>query len=455
MTAPILPEPAQRNGQLTRLLLLLILALSAFIQFTVISRTTVVVPLRVDASDYFSYAYNLRHYGVYSISSDWAVDRAALGRDERPAAGLPTPDAYRPPGYPLFLSMLGMPEPSNAYLRRVYLVQAGLGVLSVWLLYLVAAAFLGRGWALAPALLAAISPHLAVISAHVLSESLFYFLLLAALATSLRAATNGNRWQCVAAGVLWGLCSLVRSTTQFLPPLLVLMVFALPRLRQYRLIASLGVICFLATLAPWILRNLQDSISNSGDSLMVKSMAHGSYPDFMYEGRRRSYGYPYRFDPDSEKISRNLPTILGHIAKRFGSEPVRYARWYLIGKPIAFLSWGDPQGQDILIYPVAHTPYYEDIRFATIRQVAFLLHWPLMLLGLIAVALLWLKSGWLRLDATTLRAARLVALVVVYVLALHMIAAPFSRYGIPFRPLLYALAMLPLRGAWLRLRHPE
>lgn len=433
------------NRRLARLLLLLILALSALVQFTVVSRTTVVEPLRVDAADYFSYAYNLSHFGVYSISRNW---------DKDPAAPAPTPDSYRPPGYPLFLSLLGTPERSDAYLHRVSLVQAGLGVLSVWLLYLVAAALLGRNWALAPAFLAAaMSPHLAVISTHVLSESLFYFLLLAALTTSLKAAISGNRWVCVVAGVLWGLCSLVRPTTQLLPPLVVLMVFALPRLRQYRLTASLGLIFFFATLAPWLIRNQQDSVSSSGPSLMVKSMAHGSYPDLMYEGRPESYGYPYRFDPDSENISRDLPAIVGHIAGRFRAEPARYARWYLIGKPIAFLSWADPSGRDILIYPVSHTPYYEDVRFAILRQVAFILHWPLMVLGLAGAALLWLKPSWLCLDESHLRAARLVALVVVYAIALHTIAAPFARYGIPFRPLVYALALVPIRAGYLQSRH--
>ena len=59
---------------------------------------------------------------------------------------------------------------------------------------------------------------------------------------------------------------------------------------------------------------------------------------------------------------------------------------------------------------------------------------------------------WLVLGESGTLAAAIVALVVAYSIAFHMIVAPFPRYGIPFRPLLYALAMLPLRAAWLQWR---
>jgi hypothetical protein len=38
----------------------------------------------------------------------------------------------------------------------------------------------------------------------------------------------------------------------------------------------------------------------------------------------------------------------------------------------------------------------------------------------------------------------MVAIVVAYAVGFHIVVAPFPRYGVPFRPLLYLLAMLPL-----------
>jgi hypothetical protein len=38
----------------------------------------------------------------------------------------------------------------------------------------------------------------------------------------------------------------------------------------------------------------------------------------------------------------------------------------------------------------------------------------------------------------------MVGIVVAYAIGFHVVVAPFPRYGMPFHPLLYLLAMLPL-----------
>jgi 4-amino-4-deoxy-L-arabinose transferase-like glycosyltransferase len=435
----------QRSSRLPGLLLVLILSLSALIQFNAVARTEVDFPLRSDAGDYFTYAYNLHHHGVYSRTHP---------SGEGVAASIPVPDKVRSPGYPLFLAMVGAPEPTDAYLRRVSLIQAGLGVLSVWLIYLVAVRFVGRNWALPVALLTALSPHLATISTYLLTESLFFFLLLASIYSLLRAVDSQGRWLYVLTGVLWGLTTLVRPTAELFPPVLLVAVLALPQLRKFRLSALLAFACFAAVLAPWVIRNQSDSVNKSGPDLMVLTLLHGSYPDFMYEGRAQSFGFPYRFDPDSERISRDLPTVLKHIADRFRAQPATYTRWYLFGKPGYFLSWGNVQGWDVFIYPVKHSPYFENRGFAAIRFFSLTLHWPLMVLGLAGAVLVWLRPRSLMLDDRATRAATIVALVVAYAIAFHIIVAPFPRYGIPFRPLLFALAVVAARAMSLHLlRH--
>lgn len=441
MTALAEKNDAAPRSRLVPLLLLLILSLSAFIQFTTVSRTVVEMPLRADSGDYFSYAHNLYEYGVYSA-------RRPTGAGE-PA---PKPDRLRSPGYPWFLAMMGEPSPDDAWLRQIALAQATFGVFSVLLAYLLARSYLGLGAALTAALLTAISPHLATISTYVLTESLFFFLLLASLLTLVRALASGKRRLYLATGLLWGLCSLVRPTTQFLPPLLLLATMLVPTLRAHRREALVAFACFALIMAPWLIRN-RFVEWEPGSSLSVLSLLHGSYPGFMHDNQAQSFGFPYRHDPQAPAAAHDLGSVTRHIGRRAAEHPTRYLSWYLVGKPVYFLSWGNIQGPgDILIYPVLSSPWYEDSRFRWLWLLAYVLHWPLMILGLAGGLMAWLRPGWLGLGPRALLGARVVALVVAYAIAMHIVVAPFPRYGIPFRALLFALAMLPLQAGWLRLR---
>ena len=432
--------PADPSSRTYRLLLLLVLSLSAFIQFTVVSRTIADVPIRADASEYFSYAYNLHNFGVYSIQKTWTLP---------PETSEPVPDKLRSPGYPLFLLATGVPEPTSTYLRRVTMVQAALGVLSVLLTYLIAVNFLTRPLALAVALLAAINPSLATISTYLLSESLFLFLLLAGVLSLIRSIRDPVPWKFFATGLVWGLCALARPTMEFLPWLLFIAVFIVPSWRRFAKPGAIAIAGFLLVASPWIIRNL--SVEQPGASLMIKTLAHGSYPNFMYDNKPESFGFPYRFDPDAAENSKDLGAILHHIADRFENEPATYFRWYLLGKPYFFLSLENVQSWDIFIYPVLQTPYADDARFEALREVGLKVHWPLVFLALLGIALLAHSPLWRSYRAGGRTAAGIVGLVIVYAIGFHMIAAPFPRYSIPFRPLIFALAAIPVQALWLRL----
>jgi hypothetical protein len=97
---------------------------------------------------------------------------------------------------------------------------------------------------------------------------------------------------------------------------------------------------------------------------------------------------------------------------------------------------------------VERSPYFEEHFFDRVRLLMYWLHWPLMLLGLLGMGLAcWRPTRWgLRGDSLT--AARLVSVVIVYAIAFHMIGAPYPRYGIPFRPLLFPMALLTLSTLW-------
>ena len=438
-----MPEPVPEaatggRDRQVRLLLVLLLSLAAWLQFTVAARTEVAYPLRSDAGEYFSYAYNLHHSGVYSMEPTW-----------RDPARQAVPDALRTPGYPLFLLLAGEPVPDLAWLHRISLLQAGLGVASVLLAWLVSRRFLGEKLALLAGLMVAINPWLVAANTYLLTESLFTFLLLAATLQTLRAvdAVGGRPWQALAAGLLWGLCSLVRPTMQFLPLACVLLSL-LPAMKTCRRPALLVLLGFALAVSPWVLRNQLVDVGDSGSRLMVNALAHGSYPGFMYRDQAESFEFPYRHDPEYANFSRDLPSVLAHIGAEFRRQPLRQAQWYLLGKPWYFLSLEDVQSSDIMIYPLLRSPYFGDRRFESMRSFVRAVHWPLVLLALLAMALLALRAGALGLDERERRAAMLVAIAVAYAIALHMVVAPFPRYSIPFRPLLFALALLPLQAAW-------
>lgn len=420
------------------LLLVLILALSALLQATVVSRTVVDRPLRVDALDYFSYAVNLRDHGVYSLDRGWNEGRA----DESPR-----PDAQRPPGYPLLLRMLD-PQVSRQWLRRVGYVQAGLGVLSVWLVYLLGRRFLSEPMALLATALTALCPSLVVLSTYVLSEGLFTFCLLAALLASAVALGRAGEWKpALAAGLLWGVASLVRSTSLFVPVLFLLASFAVPMLHGFRRASAFCLLGFALAMSPWLLRNQALPPSAEGGSLMVKALAHGSYPDFRLDGRPETEGFPYRFDPEADARQRDLPGVLRYIARDFHKHPGRMLRWYLLSKPLAFLSWTGSQSWGLFLYPVLASPYLQSGLLKLSAILMHALHWPLVLMALVASGALLANRRLTGIQSRNRGVATLLAFVLAYAIAFHMVVAPFPRYNLPFRPLVFLLGAFCLQ--WL------
>jgi 4-amino-4-deoxy-L-arabinose transferase-like glycosyltransferase len=426
----------------SRWLLLLLLALSALLQATVASRTQVTSPLRVDALDYFSYAINLREHGVYSLQRGWYQ---ASKRD-------PVPDSVRPPGYPLLLLSLD-PQVSWNWLRRLAYIQGLMAVFSVWLVHRVGRSFLSEPMALLAASLTALCPALVVLATYVLSEVFFMLVLLAAMLASIAAMRRSSDWKpALGAGLLWGAASLVRPTAQFLPVLFLALALALPRLSRFRRASAVCLLGFSLAMAPWMLRNLLLPPQPPGQSLMVKALAHGSYPDFEYAGEAESYGYPYRSDPDGEDRIRDLPHALHYIARDFRARPGHMLRWYLLSKPVVFLSWSDPQAMDIFIYTVCKSPYLEAGWLRLSWQLMWLAHWPLVLLGVGGMLAALMGHRQLHLAPEQADAAALVALVLGYAIAFHMLVAPFPRYNLPFRPLLFVLAALCLQSVWRAFR---
>ena len=414
-------------------------ALAMSLRLGAVNNTVIDAPIRADATDYYNYALNLKYHHIYSRES--FSDKT------------PQPDALRAPVYPAFLVPFVEYPPSGFMLWRISLAQALLDSITVILALSIFRKFMAEGWALGAAFLTAISPHLISSTTYLLTETLFTFLMMLSLWLLVKMVRNNSMTLTFVAGLVIAAAALTRPTLQFfIIPLTIMLLVSRERGNTARLVIPL-LAGFVLAYSPWVLRNLSAIGSTSDPTLLINALHHGMYPDFRYKDNPESTGFPYRFDPRSKEISRSKDSVLNEIRRRFKDEPARHLQWYLLGKPVSLLDWNILAGMgDIFIYPVTASPYFSRPVFILSHKYMKMLHWPLVILALAASVVVWLPISGNKLSGTTLFTARILSLLVLYFIALHIVAAPFPRYGIPLRPVIYGLAMLMCSQilAWLK-----
>ncbi|HRF44093.1 MAG TPA: glycosyltransferase family 39 protein [Candidatus Competibacteraceae bacterium] len=427
--------------------LLIIALIGADLRLQSVFQTEMEGPaIRADARDYVLYAYNLKNSGIYSRSD------AALSihkPDTSPA--LPTPDALRTPGYPLFLSLFIGSGLTGQTIQNILLAQVILGIFTILLTYDLGQRFLSTPLALLAALLTALSPHLATATIYVLTETLFCFLITLCFWQLARLIKKPAFTGFFIAGALLGAAALTRPAVQYFIVPLALLLLAFWKPARFRLTGAL-VLGFALIFLPWTARNLHTLGKASDESLMIGTLHHGMYPDFLYNDDPKTFAYPYRYDPESARIAQSIHSVVSEIGHRLQAEPARYLKWFLIGKPLMLWSWnltesiGGP-----FVYPVRSTPYASLPYFRWSYQLMEGLHWLLVALAALGSVLVWLPRRWLGLADPALLTARTIALLLLFYVALHMVGAPFPRYSVPMRPFLYVMALLPPMIAYRRI----
>jgi 4-amino-4-deoxy-L-arabinose transferase-like glycosyltransferase len=396
--------------------------------------------LSVDARDYLVYAWNTVRHGVYSI------DPAGISGD---ASDL-RPDAVRSPGYPLYLMpFMGDGKPLIDTVSDIRFSQVVLSALTIAMAFWLFRGFLGPIGSLSAALLTALSPHLVVMPTYVLTETLFAALLVLSGLAFGRLMRRPLWPLALLAGAVLGLADLVRPSIHVFPLIAGALIIGHMRTRKGAVLAATCLLGFILAVAPWFVRNTISLHQFADPTLQINFLHHGMYPDFMYNNQRYSYGRPYAYDPRSPEISKDRQTVLKEIAHKFQEEPLTYASWYLLKKPVAYWQWSIVQGfGDIFINPVIRTPYWENPLFIYSHRLMKWLHIPMVAAAALGCLLVWLPAVTRTTGHETLFAARFVALVLLYFTALHMIGAPFPRYAIPLRPFLYGMAIFALAAAW-------
>lgn len=423
-----------------------VLLLSAWIQTRVVNETEVIFPINADAGTYVAYAWNLREYHTFSRERTW--------KSANPEA--PTPDKLTLPGYPLFLSLWLDGKPDQEFIAKATTVQALIGIATCLLVLMIAFRLLPASWAITVGGVTAIHPHFATINTYLLTEGLFTFLLAASIYAAVRAVQAPERlsWYLLCA-VLVAATSHVRPQLQIFPFVLLLAMGLSSALRSHWRPLGLALLLFGSLMVPWQLRNASIERPHGEPILLAATLYHGSFPDFMYQDDPKTRGFPYLADPLADERTASLDTTFDWIRAEFERDPLEMTRWYLLGKPWSFMSWGIVAGLgDVFIYPIWRSPYLGTSALAYLRLASWRLHYPLMLLGLLAATAGAIRPPLVTAEPRLHSSIRMLSIVILATIAAHMVGASFPRYGIPYRWMFFLMAAFPaLRATGAARRH--
>jgi 4-amino-4-deoxy-L-arabinose transferase-like glycosyltransferase len=415
--------------------LIFITIFGGFLRYTLITDTHTSNPIRGDAAKYTAYAYNLKNYGVYSIRP--------LSAESDPTAL--KPDAIVTPGYPLFLVPFvdqRVTAFSQENYKEILLAQGLLSTITVLMTYFLFARILNPTTGLVAALLTALSPHLINMNVYVLTETLFCFLLIGFFFVLSHKSTPNKSILLALAGILLGAATLTRSWPQGFAFLLFLyMIFSerkIPLQKAVFLLFGFGLL-----VGPWLVRNFMSFGFFSDPTLSITSIYHGSFPGMTYYGRLGSFGFAYHFDPRAYELSHSFPILRAEIINHFHSDPWTYIKWYAFGKVPAVFAWSISGGVgDIYQYPMLTAPFAGELWLIMIHDFMQLIHGAVTAIGILACFLVWLPARFFTFPPSGRFLARSISILFFYFMILIIIGAPYSRYSIPLRPLLYGMMVV-------------
>jgi len=161
--------------------------------------------------------------------------------------------AFRPPLFPLLGTMFyGIP----VHIVGFRIAQVLLSAATVVLIYLVGEKVFSRKTGWWAGIISVVYPFFIFYTGFFLTETLFVFLLVAALYYLCRTVSEQNPLVVVMAGVFFGLAGLTRPTIQMYVPLAGILLVCLPGRLMGKIKKALimGAVC-LAVTSPWIIRN--------------------------------------------------------------------------------------------------------------------------------------------------------------------------------------------------------
>jgi acetyltransferase-like isoleucine patch superfamily enzyme len=318
----------------------------------------------------------------------------------------------------------------------VYLLQVMLSVITVALLFLLAEELVGRDAAFLAAGLTTIHPDLIVYTNLLLTETLFIFLLCAAMLVWVRTIRRPTVPRWAMTGDLLGLAALTRPLAQLLVVLVVAVTIVLwrsaPRPRYQVKMLAACLLAFLVTIAPWTLRNhlvfdrLVPITTGSGIALWVGTNVawHGSD----MRGEASIYA-----DPDYVRVS---------AGDAFTAERrmLRESLEHVLDDPVGILKIL-PGKLMQMVKPASWIGFY----YPTGIPGSALLLFPLLLFhGLILILALLGSVCGLRSPGRPRTAVVFLWTPIAYIGLLTLATIPARRYVLPAIPFVVVLAGLAL-----------
>ncbi|QDE38796.1 hypothetical protein FIV34_06065 [Luteibacter pinisoli] len=392
---------------------------------------------RGDAVDYYRYAWNMVHHGIFSSAV--------------PGPTAPVADSFRDPGYPLFLAawMAAFPVYEHWY-TAVLLSQVLLGGITVACLCLAFRSTLRPGFLAGLALLVAAWPHGVSITAYVLSENLTAAIWAATLLAVSSAARKPSISRCILAGLLFACAGL---TNAVLVPFVVLAVITL-RWKRCMRIRPLVIVLIAAVvpLTAWGVRNTTLATDASSSYRATQNLVQGSWPIYHDAYRRLESGDPgaaqalAAINAEIDLVHADPYGGLAAIGSRIRQHPWQFLGWYA-SKPTLLWGWDIRIGQgDIYVYPTRSSPYETQPAFKVMKLIAYVLN-PVF--GALSLGGFVLAISRRSVPVTVV----FIAATVVWVTLVYGVLQSEPRYSIPFRGAEIALAGWAI-AEWVRRPRP-
>ena len=366
------------------------------------------------------------------------------------------------PGYLLFVGVIGLLFPGPATLPAIQLAQAALGALTVTGVYLLGRRIWSHRVGMVAGAVLAVSPAFVIESAQIATETLFIFLLVAALAGYVSSAAPRARpplaRDLAGVGVLFGLAALTRAALLAFPPLLATHGWrrAAGNRRQGLRLAGAMLLAFALTLAPWTVYNLA-----RWDRFVV---AAEGFASFLWLGaQEEGWQGPQATDaalgltPDAPDAGRDFG---GQAMETIRADPLGYAGLRLrnlaeaVAQPHNTVYFGGESLKSAAARWLADDRSLSGLLALSAMEsfwpklALYLFHYAGVIGGLAGMAVhrfAWTegrsRSGW---------AFALYALIGYY-LAVHVVLYVITRYLFPLEAAWWLFAAFALCSAWERL----
>ncbi len=419
-----------------RLFQILILSIIFIVSFSLrwgyIKNTSFVKRVPKDAYAYTMIAYNLANNHVFSSAKD--------------PKGQSRPDA-RPPGYPMFLAgIVAITDSFDAFYITTLWIQSIIGALTVLLSYTLARFLFPGLWSFFPVVLVMISPHMITMSAYILSECLFTFMLLLSIIVFLFAFKSDKLISYGLAGIILSMAIFVRPVLGIFPILCSVIVFFLNSNKK-RFSAFLCIVTFL--VAAYSFQFSWSVWKHAGfgpDVVMVdklkSALLSGTYPDLTF---KNVPGMPHSEDPEYNTLmEKDYGDICFYIINTFKSDPVKYFTWWFFKKPTMFWSWKVFFSDGINFYPIYHSWFDINILMKTLRSIMLFVHPILVILAGLSI-LVYSRTYFRGTRSIETLCYFLCFALLVHFTIMFMILAPYPRYALPLGPELYLFSVIAIR----------